>query len=163
MSRGYGKSIFDIPVISWTMINTRNYGQINVPAYVLERGTQIHQEIQDDLITKIGGYTEISPLIYYKNKILTGHIDMLHSDGTNVTIYEIKSARYYNENKDKVMKQLAFYTFLLESFKQTWKLRGKIIPKVILYTTNGSLQYEIIDIDNIKPYIKEIKKEIEEI
>lgn len=102
---------------SWSKLSPymRQVYNINineVPKEIIKYGLEMHKLIQ----SKLTGFSEFTPLIVYKDKILLGHIDMIDFDQKK--IYEIKSLNYYNNYGKLAEAQLAYYNYVTTRFME---------------------------------------------
>lgn len=111
--RNFSYGLFDKPVLSFSKLTLADERAKDIPLNVLEQGKEIHEVIQRAISKHNNLYIEISPITFYKDVYLIGHIDMLGAEGDKANIYEIKSSRYFSNQAKLVMLQLAYYKFLL--------------------------------------------------
>lgn len=127
--------------ISWSKIHAviTNNSATQVPAEVLERGKKIHEMIQNS----INVFSEFTPIVPYKireRKVwLLGHIDAVDFNARE--FIEIKSRRYYENNKDIVLMQCAYYDYVLNQFLRKMGMQmtksEKYKCKILLYEYNS--------------------------
>lgn len=156
-----------INYISWSKILLALNGgtKQDIPAEVLERGKKIHEMIQNSLNV----FAEFTPLIYVKiggRKLwLLGHVDGL--DFTNKEFIEIKSKRYYEQNKDIVIMQCAYYDFVLNQFLRKMGMemnrKEKFKCKIVLYEYEQINKEKCIRLSEVYPSQDELKKKWEEV
>lgn len=144
-------------IISWTTLKNFFFPSELPPTEVLKRGQQKHEMIQNMFLnTELYSYCrEITPMKQFKGRIFVGHIDLFAAGKEEFIIYEIKSQRYYEMNRELVLLQIAYYWWLLP----TWAKRVKCI--VILYTYDNKLT-EIDVTDAVKQRKKKIVKLIDQ-
>lgn len=145
-----------IIALSWTMIKNKIFGDNSnsVSIDALNYGKEKHEEIQSMGL----GYAELTPFTLYtikgKKYFLVGHIDIVNFQ--KGIIYEIKSQRYYQEHKDLVLLQGAYYIFLLEHSMKRQGIKMKFDLCIITYQ-GRDLQYIKVLRKDMEVYIKQVK------
>ncbi|MEM4323931.1 MAG: hypothetical protein QXO37_08765 [Candidatus Nitrosocaldaceae archaeon] len=152
--------VLPIDYVSWSKIlQFMNGGaRQDIPIEILERGKRIHEMIQNSLNV----FAEFTPIVYCKictKKVwLLGHVDGV--DFQQKEFIEIKSKRYYEQNKDVVLMQCAFYDYVLNQFLRKMGMelsrKEKFKCKIVLYEYDYSTK--CIKLSEVYPRQEQLKQ-----
>lgn len=153
--------------ISWSKILQVLSGgtKQDIPIVVLERGKKIHEMIQNSLNV----FAEFTPIVYTKiggRKLwLLGHVDGVDFDRRE--FIEIKSKRYYEQNRDIVIMQCAYYDFVLNQFLRKMGMemsrKERYKCKVVLYEYEQVNKEKYIKLSEVYPTQEQLRQKWEEV
>lgn len=144
--------------LSWTMLKDFLYKLDHQPVSeeALKVGKERHEKIQS---THRLGYCEVTPFVILKIQgkkvLLVGHVDAV--DFQHLILTEIKSRKFYENNRDLVLLQIAYYYYLISIQLRRYVKKEEIKIRLLLYYKD-TVTEEIMGYNDIKGYISLIKR-----